>query len=279
MQFVPIRPEREIGELPTSLFMIAITTISHIQSILDTISPLKVHLKHLKGIQMLKNNPSCFDIPVVSHDMVAILLCPKSKSVEAKLLLANCTINYFRFIRLPTLSPMSLVQYEKWRYVWPIQFKDNKDKNYKVEDSTKLQVGIKIKEMVESKHMASIFNDDSSILLCSRVLDHIFYSDNPDSAIFNHSIFSLLSALAQDEQTADVQDDDRYLATKLDCILLFEPCLMCGMALLHSRIKRIFICAMHPNCGHEKAFTDFNLHCQPELNHRFLVYNVLTELE
>ena len=64
--------------------------------------------------------------------------------------------------------------------------------------------------------------------------------------------------------------DDQYYCTGLDLYLSSEPCMMCAMALVHSRIGMVF---------YEKGDTEYGslgnlyrLHICPSLNHHFQVF-------
>ena len=61
-----------------------------------------------------------------------------------------------------------------------------------------------------------------------------------------------------------------YILTGLEVYMYREPCLMCSMALSHSRIKRLFYvkkCGTDGSCG-----TRESIHTLPALNHRFQVF-------
>jgi tRNA-specific adenosine deaminase 3 len=38
-----------------------------------------------------------------------------------------------------------------------------------------------------------------------------------------------------------------YMCTGYDCFVLCEPCMMCAMALVHSRVRRVFYCVPEPD--------------------------------
>ncbi|KAH8416100.1 hypothetical protein KR222_008203 [Zaprionus bogoriensis] len=64
-----------------------------------------------------------------------------------------------------------------------------------------------------------------------------------------------------------------YLCTGYDVYLLREPCLMCAMALVHSRAKRIFF--LEPSANGALS-SSFQLHAVKELNHHYEVFQFTT---
>lgn len=74
-----------------------------------------------------------------------------------------------------------------------------------------------------------------------------------------------------DEGAADGPDaGPGYLCTGMDLFILHEPCVMCSMALLHSRIGRVFY--RDPSPGQGGLGSAYKIHCHPSLNHKFDVF-------
>ncbi|XP_037946649.1 probable inactive tRNA-specific adenosine deaminase-like protein 3 isoform X1 [Teleopsis dalmanni] len=65
-----------------------------------------------------------------------------------------------------------------------------------------------------------------------------------------------------------------YLCTGYDVYLTHEPCLMCAMALVHSRAKRIFFIHTSSNGA---LVTRFKLHAVKEINHHYEVFQCLLD--
>ncbi|GAM21520.1 hypothetical protein SAMD00019534_046950 [Acytostelium subglobosum LB1] len=71
-------------------------------------------------------------------------------------------------------------------------------------------------------------------------------------------------------QTHPNSEEDAYLATDLCLYITREPCIMCSMALVHSRIKRVVFGTPQPQAGGLGG--TLKVHTQKSINHRFQVY-------
>ncbi|WJX52218.1 hypothetical protein P8452_38354 [Trifolium repens] len=94
---------------------------------------------------------------------------------------------------------------------------------------------------------------------------------------------------AQSQTSNQVEDNDKlnpqsqtesnllptrpYLCTGYDIYLVWEPCTMCAMALVHQRIRRIFYAFPNPKTG--ALGSVYRLQGEKSLNHHYAVFRVL----
>lgn len=64
-----------------------------------------------------------------------------------------------------------------------------------------------------------------------------------------------------------------YLCTGYDIYLVWEPCIMCAMALVHQRVRRVFYA--FPNPSHGALGSVHRLQGEKSLNHHYAVFRVL----
>ncbi|XP_047633616.1 probable inactive tRNA-specific adenosine deaminase-like protein 3 [Phacochoerus africanus] len=67
-----------------------------------------------------------------------------------------------------------------------------------------------------------------------------------------------------------------YVCTGYDLYVTREPCAMCAMALVHSRVRRVFYGAPSPDGA---LGTHFRIHARPDLNHRFQAFRGVLEAQ
>lgn len=75
-------------------------------------------------------------------------------------------------------------------------------------------------------------------------------------------------------QPADELKYGSYLCTGFDMYLTDEPCLMCSMAMVHSRVRRIFFRRDNVENGALGGGNKLKLHGVRELNHHYQVFRV-----
>ncbi|KAL2242686.1 UNVERIFIED_CONTAM: tRNA-specific adenosine deaminase TAD3, partial [Sesamum indicum] len=63
-----------------------------------------------------------------------------------------------------------------------------------------------------------------------------------------------------------------YLCTGYDIYFVWEPCIMCAMAIVHQRIRRVFYTFPNPNDG--ALGSVHRLQGERSLNHHYAVFRV-----
>jgi tRNA-specific adenosine deaminase 3 len=87
---------------------------------------------------------------------------------------------------------------------------------------------------------------------------------------YGHIDHAAIRALAAASKVASANGS--YLCTGLDVYSFLEPCVMCAMAMVHSRIGRLFYCLRNPDFGGIES--QAQVHSNPHLNHHFLAYRL-----
>uniref|UniRef100_A0A0E0AZQ9 CMP/dCMP-type deaminase domain-containing protein n=1 Tax=Oryza glumipatula TaxID=40148 RepID=A0A0E0AZQ9_9ORYZ len=101
---------------------------------------------------------------------------------------------------------------------------------------------------------------------------------NSDGNMEYYSVNESAKRLKDDKKIAheaicdDLSETRPYLCTGFDIYLVWEPCSMCAMALVHQRFKRIFYAFPNPITG--ALGSVYRLHGEKSLNHRYSVFRV-----
>src|SRR5207244_11916260 len=89
-----------------------------------------------------------------------------------------------------------------------------------------------------------------------------------------HSIMKAVDTVAQRQK--DDPSSQGYICSGMEAFLSHQPCIMCGMALLHSRIARVFFFDRNEtsngdketmSCPLDGTFSRLKLHCNLLMNH------------
>jgi tRNA-specific adenosine deaminase 3 len=250
-------------------------------------------LKHLKRVNRKANQP----------EPVHVLLCPTSllpleclteKLVDSKHLahISVDTVGSPEVVQVPASPARTIQQMKDWTArIWPVSLipiKEDVLAKERVQSWTAGKLAW-MKRMCEatvsqaqearvkgehpiacvvaetwdpSRHSLAA-NAAPTVLATSH--DTRLSTSNP----LSHSVLNLVEAVAHLDRTdtRPIMPDSNYLLTNLTAFITHEPCLLCSMALLHSRISCLVY--LRSSNGAGGCGSEYSLHEQKGTNHHF----------
>ncbi|KAK5608554.1 adenosine deaminase, tRNA-specific 3 [Crenichthys baileyi] len=272
---------------------------------LNSLYPLN-GLQHVKRVRACRNKDSPHPLEVL---LCLISDAPNTKEVSILSLLPSDGDKWEGLgepfvVKIPARPPLTRPQFELASQRWPTSFHEDK------------QVTVALKgELFSPQQKATMHMFMTSAVAAARAAEqlgmeavgavvvdpereqvvavgHDCRGDHP----LHHAVMVCIDLVAQ-SQGGGCHRSDRYAAcrftptdptelhpeggalpyicTGYDLYVTREPCVMCAMALVHSRIGRVFYGAASADGA---LGTNFKIHAQKDLNHRFEVYRgVLSE--
>lgn len=264
--------------------------------------PLRSNMNHLKRV---KSTPNC-------KDVLQFIICCKNDKTLDELLKLDFVTGFLKDVcveKVPAFNPLTKSQFQKASEFWPCTFHEDKKTKELVEGTN---ISSEKRKLIHSYSSILLEQEKTLKKQCCLVVDPAKErilalacdcSDKND--LLQHAIMVVIDMIAylQGEgvyenlyyQTdnklkgvltvADRRNGrtnmpnidksitiDGYLCTDLEVYTTVEPCVMCSMALLHSRIEKLFFQKKNPLSGGVSSV--FKLHTEEGLNHHFEVYHV-----
>lgn len=266
---------------------------SELIQLLTSLLPLTDGLSHLKRVRRTASDSSPKEF------CLEIILCRKEvwrlrNNIKARLDKFNlepCVL------KVPAVAPLSREELQKWGTIWPLIYKPGREQ-YLPPNPQQLRqmyrhaiyIHNKTRDVDSCHHpvAAILVHPPSDTVICEgfdtshRVKPASDCGKKAANACLMHAVmncvrdFSVPHAKSaymrhlkgnREKEVKSVLPTDQYLCTGLDCYVTREPCVMCAMALLHSRIRKvIFLSYNEAGVG---GIATAKIHCERALNHRF----------
>eukprot|EP00501_MAST-03F_sp_TOSAG23-6_P000042 GSMAST32.ASY1.ANO1.43.1 assembled CDS len=212
-----------------------------------------------------------------------ILLCQKHQESKLSALLQG-PLQSFQLspviINVPKYAALTLEEFheKRKRGCWPEIFKRSPPRNVLKID----ELPIVYKYMRLALKEATISADRGDVgvgaVLVNTEKDIAVFSSGATQNVhpLQHAAMCCIEGVASKQQSKNSVSTNysvsNYLCTGFDAYLTREPCTMCAMALVHSRVKRVFYGTSNLSAG--GLGSCYSLHEISELNHHFQVYKL-----
>lgn len=268
---------------------------------LSLIYPLP-NLQHIKRVRPCKHKNSPHPLEVIVC-LASDVQCTDPKKVTLSDLLHTQSFNSNGLgdpfvVQIPTNPPLTRPQFEKASKHWPTSFHEDKQVTFALkgqlftaDQKTKMREYMCV-AVTAAKSGWELGMDAVGAVIVDPKTEQIVavaHDCKRGSHPLHHAVMVCIDLVAcgQDggaynyekypacrfSSSSDVCDGKEtglpYICTGYDLYVTREPCVMCAMALVHSRISRVFYGASTA----DGAFgSRYKIHCQKDLNHRFEVF-------
>ncbi|CAK8997645.1 unnamed protein product [Durusdinium trenchii] len=201
--------------------------------LLKLLGPLSEDLKHLKRVR-----PEGTDLAVLLTET------PREDVLQ---FLQNREITAAT-VQVPRFCPLTASQMESFSRYWPVKKFVPSFQPLKLTQDLKAHFG-------HLRRLAEDAGGDAGGCAMADASGRLLVACAASNGVLQHPAMVAIATVAEDArkryaaQGKRSREEEDYLCQDCDVVLTHEPCIMCAMALIHSRVRRIAFCNENTDFG------------------------------
>jgi len=249
--------------------LIGVVQPRHASSAISLVNKyLPSKLNHLKRIKLLKDEPGsprlCLLLGTSQH---VAQMTDKVHEQLRTYLVEDATHTAL----VPSVRPKTEEEYEQAKQHWPLSVPPPScEPPLEIKERMRITEYMKMAFSGLKDSLGAVVVDPLRDQVIAKTQEHDIpcrVSDLPNNNPLCHCAIAVIEAVSRLPPK-----EGYYLCSDLDLFITREPCIMCAMAILHSRFQRVFYCEPDALCG--ALGSVYALHSNQSVNHRFKVYRV-----